>query len=53
MQRAAWTLALLVVEADDEFLVVLQALWHGLVALFDALVFHEASGFSHDSLPFC
>jgi hypothetical protein len=46
-------LGLRVVQADDEFLVVLQALGDGLVALLDALVFHEAGDFSHDSLPLC
>ncbi|MPM55228.1 hypothetical protein SDC9_102021 [bioreactor metagenome] len=39
---------LLVVQADDEFLVVLQALGDGLVAFVDALIFHEAGGLSHD-----
>jgi len=39
--------------ADDELLVVLQTLGDGLVALLDALIFHEASDFSHDSLPLC
>ena len=37
-----------VIEGDDEFLVVLQALGHGRVALVDALEFHEAGDFSHD-----
>jgi hypothetical protein len=44
---------LAVIQADHEFLVVLQALGDGLVALFDALKFHESGDFSHDSLPFC
>ena len=39
-----------IVQADDKFLVVFQALGDGLVALFDALVFHEAGDFSHDEV---
>ncbi len=35
-------------QADDEFLVVLQARLHGRVALLEALVLHEAGDFSHD-----
>ena len=42
-------LGLRVVQADDEFLVVLEALGDGRVALLDALVLHEAGDFSHDS----
>ncbi len=38
-----------IVQTDHELFVVFQALGNGLVALFDALVFHEASDFSHDS----
>ncbi len=41
-------LRLVGLQADDEFLVVLQALRHGRVALLDALVLHEAGDFSHD-----
>src|SRR5690606_27467785 len=43
----ALDLRLLLVEADDELLVVLHALGDGLVALLDALVFHEAGDLSH------
>jgi hypothetical protein len=35
-------------QADDEFLVVLETFRNGGIALFDALVFHEAGGLSHD-----
>ena len=36
-----------VIEADDEFAVVLEALGHAFVALFEAPVFHETCGLSH------
>ena len=41
--------SLRIVQTDDKFFEVFQALANGLVALFDALVFHEASDFSHDA----
>ena len=37
-----------IIQTDDEFLVVLQALGDGLVALFQSLIFHETGNFSHD-----
>jgi len=40
-------LGLFVIEADDEFLVVQYTLGDGCIPFFDALVFHEAGGFSH------
>src|SRR3989344_5341249 len=43
-------LGLAFIQPDDKFLVMLQALGHRLVALFDALVFHEAGSFSHDDV---
>ena len=42
-----------VIQANDEFLVVLQALVHGLVALFDALEIHKTGDFSHDPFLWC
>jgi hypothetical protein len=47
MQRAPCILACSA-SGDDEFLVVLQTFRNRGVALFDALVFHEAGGLSHD-----
>ena len=41
---------LFVVQTDDEFFVIFQALGHGLVALFQALKFHETGDFSHDAV---
>ena len=41
-------LGLLLGQADDELFPVLQALGHGLVALFQALKLEEAGDFSHD-----
>jgi len=43
---------LLGAQANDKLFVMFQALWHGLVALFDALKLHEASDFSHDLVLF-
>ena len=48
----ALRLGLLGAQANDELFVVLQALGHGLVALFDALKLHEPSDFSHDLVLF-
>ena len=45
---SALRFGLRVVQTDDEFFVVLDALAHGLVALFESLKFHETSDFSHD-----
>ena len=39
-----------VVKANDELFVVFQALGNGFVAFFNALVFHEASDFSHNDV---
>ena len=49
MQRAPCTLACAAVKRDDEFLVVLDALGDGRVALLDALVLHEPRDLSHRS----
>ena len=40
---------LLIIQTHHKLFVMLQALHNGLVALFDALKFHESSDFSHDS----
>jgi len=45
---SALRFGLRVVQTNDEFFVVFDALAYGLVALFDALKFHETSDFSHD-----
>jgi len=44
----ALRLGLLGRQTNDELFVMLQTLRHGLVALVDALKFHEAGDFSHD-----
>ena len=43
----ALDLGFVLLQADDEFLVVLHPLIDGRVGLLDALVFHEAGDFSH------
>jgi hypothetical protein len=45
---SALRFGLCVVQTDDELFVVFDAFADGLVALFDALKFHETSDFSHD-----
>ena len=46
----ALLLGLAVVQADDEFLVVLDAFGHGGIGLLDTLKLHEAGDFTHDVL---
>ena len=40
-------LGLPVIKREDEFLVIFEPFWHGLVALLKPLEFHETSDFSH------
>jgi hypothetical protein len=49
----ALNLGLVFLQPDDELVVVFQSLLHGLIALFETLVLHEAGDFSHDVPATC